>query len=63
MNTEMRELTGELTDEELNRVAGGKVTEADTVPNQIFGAIAAVPFFGTALYAGYAFGSALGKLV
>lgn len=63
MNTEMRELTGELTDEELNRVAGGKVTEADTVPNQIFGAIAAIPVFGTALYAGYAFGSALGKLV
>ena len=63
MNTATRELTGELTDDELYRVHGGKITESDTVANQISSAVGWIPFFGTAVSAGVQFGAALGKLI
>jgi hypothetical protein len=50
MNTATHELTGEPTDEELNRVSGGKQTATDTAIQQgldaFANAVAWVPLFG-----------------
>ena len=47
MNTATRELTGELTDDELDHVSGGGQTTTQQILDGIANGVAWIPLFGT----------------